>query len=196
MGLLYQVTIIERFIIVQLKHKIKMEFRHWLLKNLGVSAVVFLALAGFIILSGRDISGKAAIIQVRRQEVAQRLKALESLALLRADAKQAEKLLEKLHSALPAKDQLIKFSKNLESFAKKNGLGFGFAFESETKSTETMPGANNFVVTVSGNYENFTKFLKLIEQSDYFVNFESFNLLSEGDKKGYAATLRGKVFSQ
>ena len=47
-----------------------------------------------------------------------RLYAMESLASLKTDAEKATNLRGTLESFLPAKDQIIKFSKALENFAK------------------------------------------------------------------------------
>ena len=95
---------------------------------------------------------------------------------------------------MPLKDQLIGFSKTLESIAKNNKLGFGFAFEVEQPATEVLPGVNYFNLTGSGSYTDFIRFFRAIEDGRYFASFESLNLISKG--KDFELAGRGKVFSR
>lgn len=171
-----------------------MEFKQWLLKNIGVAAGVSFILALLILFLGGDISNRVRKIKSQRRDLITRSQSIESLASLRADASRAEKLLESLQNALPTKDQLIGFSKTLEKFAKNNRLDFGFSFGAETPSTNAAPGANEFVLTSGGAYANFIRFLKAVEESDYFVSFNSFDISRKGER--FEILAKGKVFSQ
>lgn len=171
-----------------------MEFRQIFIRNLGITGIIVLALTALILFLGKDISGRAGKIQNQRRELSVRLQSLESLASLRANSERANKIFDAIQGMLPLKDQLIGFSKNLESLAKSNQLGFGFKFESEIPSTETQPGINSFILTTSGSYSNFTRFLKGVEEGKYFVGFNSFDILKKD--KDFQMLIKGKVFSQ
>lgn len=171
-----------------------MEFRQWLTRNIGGTILGLLIITAFIFFLAKDISNRTETIKERRRELTSRLQAFGSLALLRSDAERAGKLFVELQNSLPQKDQLIGFSKALEGFAKNNQLDFGFFFEAEAVSTDVLPGRNEFKVTSSGSYANFIRFLKKIEESQYFVNFNLFDLAQKG--KEFDILMRGGVFSQ
>ena len=83
----------------------------------------------------------------------------------------------------------------MELAAKSNHLGFGFRFDAETGGTDKEPGTDSFILTSYGRYQNFTKFLKFIEDSKYFVGFNSFDL-NRRVKNNFEILIKGKVFSQ
>jgi len=171
-----------------------MEFKNWLTKNIGITAGISLALLILIFFLGNDISKRATEIKEKRTDLATRLYSIESLTSLQTDSEKATRLQSTIETSLPAKDQLINFSKALENFTKANKMDFGFAFESEIAGAENTPGINNFTLTTAGNYPNFLKFLNYAENSKYFVGFNSFNLEKAADK--YKILIKGKVFSQ
>lgn len=171
-----------------------MEFKNWLFKNSAISGASILILTILVFLLGSDLANRAEKIKSQRLDLAIRLQSLSSLAALRTDSQKAEKLLINLQETLPSRDQLIGFSKALELIAKNNKLGFGFSFESEQAGTESSPGINYFNLTGSGSYGNFINFFKSIEQSRFFVGFDSVDLITKG--KDFELVAKGKVFSQ
>src|SRR3989338_1685553 len=124
-----------------------MEFQEWLWKSLGVSILIMALLLALAFLVSWDIKNRSQKIQNQRSQLTSRLQALDSLVALKADVRQADALMKKLEQSLPPKDQLIGFSKYLESLAKNNKLGFGFTFDSEEPAKELAPGINNFTLT-------------------------------------------------
>jgi len=135
-----------------------MEFRQWLLKNVGGFAVIILALATLLLFLGFDISRRTDTIVRQRQDLASRSQALSSLALLRSEAERANKIKEAIQDFLPTGDQLIVFPKSLESSAKNNQLSFGFTFNSEIAGSVSEPAINNFTLVTHGLYGNFLNF--------------------------------------
>ena len=172
-----------------------MEFRNWLIRNLSISGGVIALLIIAVLLAGNDLSRRADKIQNSRQELSVRLKSFNSLVALRANASEAAKITSVLQLALPAKDQLIGFSKVLEGYAKNNKLGFGFSFESETKAAEKIPATNSFTLTSSGPYSQFIRFLRALEGGAYSVGFDSFDLNRRAGED-FDILIKGKVFSQ
>ncbi len=171
-----------------------MEFKQAIIRSLSVAFALIMALSLLLLLIGKDISGRVKKIQNERQELSFRLQSLESLAALRSGSEKANKIFSAIQDFLPPRDQLVGFSKILENFSKSNQLGFGFQFESENPPTETDPGINNFILTSSGAYPNFLRFLKAAEDSKYFIGFTSFDI-SKKDKD-LQMLIKGRVFSQ
>ena len=171
-----------------------MEFKQALTRNLTIALTLIAALFLFLLLIGNDISGRVENIQNDRRELSFRLQSLESLAALRSGSEKADKLFATIQNFLPPRDQLVGFSKILENFARNNQLGFGFKFESEIPSAETAPGINNFILTSSGAYSNFLRFLKAAEDSKYSIGFTSFDILKKD--KDFQMLIKGRVFSQ
>lgn len=169
-------------------------FKKWLIWNLGGGAAAFFALILLLLLIGNDISSRAGDIEVQRQALATRFQAIDSLISLRAGSARAADLLPRLQNAIPSKDQLIGFSRFLESIAKTNKLNFNFSFQDEIAATENTPSTNNFVMTVSGTYENFLGFLKEAEASQYFIGFNSFEVVAKGSV--FETVIKGRVFGQ
>lgn len=132
----------------------------------------------------------------QKQELAARFLAFESFASLRTESEKASQLLSALQISLPTQDELIGFSKYLEDLAGNNQLEFGFAFGPETIATEQAPGTNNFTITARGNYLDFVRFLRSIEQGKYFIGLDSFNFNKRGGKNEFEILARGKVFSR
>lgn len=172
-----------------------MEFKQVLIRNGIIGGTLILITVILLLFLKGDISDRTMKIQNQRKDLASRLSIVESLAALRKDSVKAENLLTTLQNSLPTKDQLFGFSRALENSAKSNQLGFGFSFETEIAGTDSTPGINNFIFTVSGSYANFIRFLKSIETSNYFVDFNSFDLSQKGNNN-YEIISRGNVFSQ
>lgn len=171
-----------------------MEFRQWLLKNVGGAAAAVLILAVLLLLLGLDISRRTGAIIRQRQDLASHSQSLNSLALLRSEAERANKIRGAIQDFLPSGDQLISFPKSLEGLAKSNQLGFGFTFNSEVAGSVAEPAVSNFTLVTRGLYNNFLNFLKAVEKSKYFVGFELFDLNRKD--KDFEIIMKGKVFSQ
>ena len=170
------------------------DFRQWVIWNAGGGAAVLAVLLLLVLLVGRDISSRSGKIRIQRQDLEIRLQSLNSLIALRAGSDRAARLLPKLQGALPSKDQLIYFSKYLETQAKKNNLVPSFLFESEVAGTESVPGMNSFSLTLTGKYADYLRFLKSLEDSDYYINFSSIDIAEK--ESAFEILVKGKVFSQ
>lgn len=121
-----------------------------------------------------------------------RSNSLLSLATLRGEFVKANPYFSFLENILPPRDQLLSFSKELESIARKNNLEFSFSFGEEKLSSGKEPGQISFRLIVGGNYEDISDFLGGIETSRYFIDPTSVDLVKKGS--GFSATINGKVF--
>lgn len=170
------------------------DFKSWLFKNGGIALAAVLFFVIFLLLLGRDISSRTAMIKKQRQDLMLRSQAINSLVFLRSDRERSEKILNAVKDFLPASDQLISVPNTLENLAKSNQLGFGFAFNAEAPASESEPGINYFTLTSSGAYNNFLNFLKAVEKGKYFFGFDLIELNKKD--KDYQILIKGKVFSQ
>jgi Tfp pilus assembly protein PilO len=171
-----------------------MEFRSWLLRNIAFYVAGVLVVSGLLFFLSRDISDRVMFIERQRVDLSARSQILDSLLKLKSDSEKARGLLGSLEEALPTKDELIVFSKELEDFARSNQLDFSLRFGAESPATAVDPGTNNFTITSGGTYENLIRFLRNVENSGYFVSFDLFDLTQSS--RGYEILIRGKVFSQ
>lgn len=169
-------------------------FKNWLIWNVGGGAAAIFAIGALLLLIGYDISRRTADIELQRQDLTARFTAIDSLISLRAGSDRAKDLLPKLQNSLPSKDQLIGFSRFLESIARADKLGFNFSFLDEIPSSENTPSTNNFMMTLSGSYADFLNFLKTAEASQYFMGFNTFEIVSKGPV--FEIVIKGKVFAQ
>lgn len=169
-------------------------FQKLLLKNVGpyLGAIIILGIA--LILIGGNISEQTIKISQQRLDLATKTQSIKSLASLRTDYELAKPHFDLLQNILPSKDEMISFLKDLESFARKNQLDFGSSFGSEVVSTASEPGQINFRASIQGSYDGFLNFLKLVDQSRYFVNFSNLELTE--NINGFNIIVNGKVFSR
>ncbi len=170
------------------------DFKQWIIWNAGGGAAVLAVLFILILSVGGDMSSRAGKIRMQRQDLEVRLQSFNSLISLRAGADRAGRLLPQLQNSLPSKDQLISFSKYLETQAKQNNLTFLFSFDSETPSTDSVPGINGFSMTLNGAYADYVRFLKSVEGGKYFINFGSMDISEKGNR--FEILIKGKVFSR
>jgi len=168
------------------------DFRKWLTLNLSIAGgIVVVGIAGLAAL-GFDISRRADAISGKRQQITDRARSIESLALLKSDAGKAGPYESQVDNALPAKDQLISFSAEITSMAKSRKLDFGFSFGAETASVGTEPGHTDFRAIISGPYEDTLALLRDIKKTRYLVKFNDLQVNENGAIS--QATLNGQVF--
>ncbi|MDP3729568.1 MAG: type 4a pilus biogenesis protein PilO [bacterium] len=173
-----------------------MELKRWFTIHMGISGLLAITLVVFIMLLSSDMKNRSVSVRMKREELQSRSQALQTLVTLRKDADAAANITTFLQTALPSQEKLIDFPKFFESYAKNNSMEFGFTFDSETKSANNRPGANQFTMKSSGTYNQFIRFLKNIEQSQYFVKFKSINSTRKPGDEVFDITIKGEVFSQ
>ncbi|MBU4348275.1 type 4a pilus biogenesis protein PilO [Patescibacteria group bacterium] len=161
--------------------------RHNIFYLLGI-----LALAGILFFLKVDIKNSVLEITQKRNALAVRTNSLSSTAELEADFKQASSYFSLLDNILPSRDNLLLFSKEIEDLAVKNKLEFGFTFGVETLANEKEPGSLCFRMVLTGSYDSFVSFLKDIETSRYFMNFNNIDITKKGD--GFSGIINGTVF--
>lgn len=155
----------------------------------------FLALfIGLTIWFGANISRKVATFIQYKRELIARTFAIQGLAELKKDEKEAEKETIFLKTILPDYEQLIDFSQSVTNIAKRNNIKLTFAFGDEHRDVDTSIRSVYFTLSTQSSYTDFVQFLRDVETSRYIVAFDAFNVARSGDI--FQATVNGNVFSQ
>lgn len=163
-----------------------------LLKHNTFYLIGILALAALLFFTYASIQDLVTKIDQERSALASKSNALSSLASLRGDFEKAKPYLSLLENILPPRDQLLVFSNELEGLAQKNNLQFGFTYGEEKPSTITVPGSLAFKISLTGNYDGITAFLKALENERYFIDISNVDDSRKGDD--FSAIINGKVF--
>ncbi len=170
------------------------DFRKELFLQLGIVSGVVLLLGGAILWLGSNISNRVMDLRNGREVMYSRKVAIESLKLLRSDQEKAGMYQSIVENALPSKDQLIVFSKDLETLARSKHLGFGFTFGTEAPATPKDPGRTQFKITFSGAYVDIVDFLAAAKKNRYLVRFSDLDLTQRGPT--FEGSMNGIVFSR
>ena len=189
-----------------------MEFQKLLLKNISITVGGVVILATFIFFVGNDISNRGERIQAEKIDLKVRLDSLGSLVSLRAEAGNAQKLLNNLQVILPIRSGLVLFGRAIESLAKNSQISplsnsqpsqsFGgqagqvFSFGNEVVGDELNPGKTDFSLRGVGQFSSLVRFLKSLENGGYFINLNSLDFSQSGNSKSLEINVRGQVFSQ
>lgn len=170
------------------------DFKKQLIIKLSIALGIISVFSVALVLMGRDIGKRAQAIRDQRIEIANRNQSLSVIANLQKDFNDAQKYTSILENALPTSNQLFDFPKELEFLAKKQNMGFGFSFGSETPPSESQPGSAAFVLTIQGTRAQIINFIKTLEEIRFLVNIGSIDISGAGD--GFGATIGGIVYFQ
>lgn len=171
------------------------EWRRKIFLNIGVTILTFAALIILILLLRSDINKRVIKISSQRQELFSRAAAIDSLANLKSDFEKAKPYIAVLDRILPAKEDLISFSRDIVEIGRKSQASVGFAFGQEVEGTADQPGIINFNLSVDTSLNNLVVFLKNIKASSYIVSFPALDL-SRREGEQFIATLAGRVYSR
>ncbi|MEK7115092.1 MAG: hypothetical protein AAB847_01910 [Patescibacteria group bacterium] len=162
--------------------------------------IIFLTMVAVIILAGINywlimrtniIVGQ---IQEKRQTLSFRSRVVEGETLLRSDLIRAQREGAFLENVLPASDNLIDFPRDIAVWANQNNIDVGFSFLREVESKNGEPGHIPFLLTGAGQRQDIFNFIRAIENSRYFIQFNEYDLVSESDK--YTLFINGQIFSR
>ncbi len=155
--------------------------------TLGLLSVLSLAL--FLVM--RDINKQSSYVNLTKSDLKTRVRQLDSLVRLREEAKLAEPELPKLEQALPKKDELFVFRRQLDDLARQNNLTLGFNFGEEKAGDLKGLKSINFDMTLHGDKDNILSFIKKIESGITFIKLKSFDMIRQ--ENGFSASLKGEV---
>lgn len=170
-------------------------FKKKLTVRLVINGTVLLVILVATLIVGGDISRRAAAIQADRQNLAARVQAVESLAVLKEDSKRAFGANQILNSVLPKSDALINFSRDLKVLAVNSQVDFGFQFSGSSEVPAGQLSFTNFKISAAGaDFRNFLKFLRALEAAPYFIDLV--NISATKAAGNFKSELEGRVFSK
>ncbi|HEY4475124.1 MAG TPA: type 4a pilus biogenesis protein PilO [Candidatus Paceibacterota bacterium] len=167
-------------------------FKNRLFFELGLTAGLLVFLLAASIFVKFSMERRAEEITEGKKELAARSSAVNSLAILKKEAERAATYSEILENILPTNEKLIDFRKDLRTLSAENKLDFTFSFGADTPKDALRPGSVAFQMTVGGDAQRFTEFLKKIEAMNYFFGFNAIDLSRGGPK--FTASFGGKVY--
>ena len=154
------------------------------------AAISLLSLAGLIYLNF-DISRNVKKIEGLRNDLAFNSRITQSMSQLKADLNSTQPYLNTLDKILSNRDQLIKFSGDVNALASKNEISIISSFSSESRNSDSLAsiGLN---MTAEGLHDNFVNYLKALENSRYSVKFNVVDFYNNAGK--VKSQMTGKVF--
>ncbi len=167
------------------------EFRKAIIIRTAIVAGGSIFLLAAAIFTAFHINEQIAEIQNLRRVIQSRVISVESIALLRRDSEKAEAATGVINNALPTKDGIIIFSREMDRLAKENNVQFGFSFTSETAAAGDQLGSIGFTATTQSSYQSLTKFLKTLETSRFIINTQSIDAVRGGEL--FNAVIKGTV---
>jgi Tfp pilus assembly protein PilO len=172
------------------------EFKKKLLVNLGINFGITVVICVLMVIVFSDLKSVGKSIETAAKAITDRTQAMSSLNLLKKDADKAGELANQLRNALPSRESLFSFSEEINRLARDMGLTSNFIFGNEIPSgTPSSPSKAEFMITVSGRYEQVLSFMNAFESSRYFTRVKNLEFLSQGiNTTAYQAILSGEVF--
>lgn len=157
----------------------------------AIVAVVLAAINYWLIMRANIVVGQ---IQEKRQALAFRSRVIEGETLLKSDLVRVQREGAFLDNILPAPDNLIDFPRDITVWASQNNIDVGFSFLKEVESKDQEPGYIPFLLTGTGQRQDIFNFIKAMEGSRYFIQFNQYDLVSELNK--YTLFINGQIFSR
>lgn len=170
-----------------------MDFKKRLLIIVGIPLGICALLVGAILLVGFDIGNRAESVNGKRLNFISRLTIADSLASLKKDSEQIKNYSTFLENILPNRDRLVLFPRDINIIGNQNNLDINITLGQGSASADGGSWRTNFKITGGGSFENFIKFVKLLETGQYLINLGSIDFGRDGDN--FKALLNGEVFS-
>ncbi len=172
-----------------------MGYQKQILKLVAISLAIIVLISAALIILGRDITNKASDITETKKNIFNNSRSVELLTLLQSDAATSKRYLPQMENFLISKDQLLNFSKDLNLMAQQNNLPLNLTFKGETPLTGDNPRQTSISINSESpsNMENLIKFLESVENSRYFVKFNSLDINQNNNRM--RLNFDGQVFS-
>ena len=156
----------------------------------GGLALIFLVLSIFFISQINSLSKE--INEIKSKTLATQ-QALNTFSVLTNEQQQAQKYLERLTKIFPNKDSLINLATIIRDKSLTYNLSENFSFGSEFQGNETKNVGFN--LALSGNLDNFLKFLQDIEKLPFFIEFSTIDI-NNVSGSNYQINTAGKIYTK
>jgi Tfp pilus assembly protein PilO len=171
-------------------------------ESLTPKAIVnLLVILGFLIfmtwvltfLAG-EVNDGAADVKQKRGQIDNRIAAVERLAELRGESKEAGPALDVLDNILPARDNLLSLPRYIEDLGLSNRVTATFDFTGNEVSPEGgRAGNSSFKIIANGSYFDVISFIKDLEAGDFFISLEVVDMTVQKDNT-FGANINGVVY--
>src|SRR3989344_5137483 len=143
-----------------------MSFKKKIIMEFGVAAGVLLLLSAGIVFFSFSMNTFSKRLYEGRKELKVRSASVTRFAELeRARREVGAPYLNVLYNFVPKKDELINFSREVQTLANSEGLEFGFSFIGENPASEDTLGSVRFTINVSGKSEaNIRNLIKKLQE--------------------------------
>ncbi|KKQ23053.1 hypothetical protein A2999_01870 [Candidatus Wolfebacteria bacterium RIFCSPLOWO2_01_FULL_38_11] len=158
---------------------------------ISIAASVIFILSGALVYLKINISKKTDKITELRNELEINSQMSESFSLLYADINNVNPYLEKIDSALPSKDRLIKFSNDMKLLAASSSINYFSEFSGDGVDNSGLKWIG-LKMSLEGDYDNIINFLRLLENSQYSVKLNVLDFVGKDNK--FKLIMDGKVF--
>lgn len=172
-----------------------MEPKRNFIRTLSISGVIIVVLIGGVWYMKSRIDEKFLVIEQKQVSVRANEKSLATLAMLQGNAEKAKQYLPQIDRMLTTRDQLLSFSTDISFLAQQAGFAGSPKFKEETAPQTGDLRKTNFSLSLEGvkNVDGLGNFFRLVEQSKYYVRFDTIDVTREGGN--LRATLNGYVIS-
>lgn len=159
-----------------------MEPKRNFIRTLIIACGIAIVLGGAIWYTANDVAEKSLAIKQVRAEIQNKEYSLGALASLQGDADAARQYLPQLNRMLTTKEQLLSFSADMQFLAQQAGFSGAPKFREETAPQAEELRKTRFSLSLEGtrSLEDLGAFLRLVEQSSYFVRFKSVDVVRDG----------------
>ena len=171
-----------------------MSFKKKIFMEFGVASGVLVALATGVIFFSLNMRTFAERLYEGKNDLKIRSASVSRLAdLKRVEQQIGAPYLNVLYNFIPKKDELIDFSREMQSVASSEGLEFGFSFMGENPASEDALGSVRFAVNISGpSEENIRGFMQKMQNFRFFIKLEELSIAET--ENGARGSMRGQVF--
>lgn len=161
-----------------------------------ILASLALATAAIYYFSG-DLAAQADRIIADKALISRQAAVVDILARLKREAPVAAAYLALIDKVLPTHDNLIGLPQWLDELGRAHGVTVIFAFQgNNVPMTASAPGADGFVMTVTGAPAEVASFLTDLELNSrgYLLSLDAFSFAGTG--VDYKLSAQGRVFSR
>lgn len=176
---------------------LKINNKEAFIKQITIRLVIFVAIVVigiiFLVVLGRGIKNKVLGIQDLRRQIEELNLAGEAFSTLAKQHQLIGPYTDDLNNALPTKDKLIEFSKEVFNLASSLNIDLNFLFKGEESINDLS--AIGFSITFNRvELSGLVSFLQAFKKSHYFVDINSFDISKISGTKNFSATINGLVF--
>jgi len=168
------------------------QFRKKFTETLAIGGAGIVLFSITLLILGKLISNDTKRIISAQKTITEKTARKTTTALLEKDKEKASRYFTMLENALPTKDGLIVFPKEVNFLAKKTEVNVGFSFKEESGSNASEARRINFQIVIEGTLPHIHEFIKELENNRFIVSVENVDISQS--ESVFQGTIRGAVY--